>query len=420
MRIPLNFQPVRGTRDWLPESTKRYRALIDLALETAYAYGFEEVMTPIFEFSGVFHRLGETSDVVSKETYTFTDRGGEEITLRPEGTAGVMRAIISDGLTQSGPHKFFYHGPMFRYDRPQRGRLRQFHQIGVELIGVAQPLADIEVIALANDLLAALGLEEVVQLHLNTLGDLESREAYREALVRYFTPLKNKLSEESQLRLLRNPLRILDSKDEGDRALMAGVPVFSDFLNQGSRDFFARVAEGLDQLGIPYTYDPHLVRGLDYYCHTAFEFVTDALGAQGTVLAGGRYDGLSKALGGPELPGIGWAAGVERLLELAEATFEDDPLRLALIPLGDEAETLALRLAHALRQHGLWTDLGYSGNMGKRMKRADKLQADFAIILGEDELRLGQAVVRNLHSGEQIGVAFDGLVPYFLDLMSDL
>ncbi|MFN9000592.1 MAG: histidine--tRNA ligase, partial [Holosporales bacterium] len=400
--------------------TKRYRALIDLALETAYAYGFEEVMTPIFEFSGVFHRLGETSDVVSKETYTFTDRGGEEITLRPEGTAGVMRAIISDGLTQSGPHKFFYHGPMFRYDRPQRGRLRQFHQIGVELIGVAQPLADIEVIALANDLLAALGLEEVVQLHLNTLGDLESREAYREALVRYFTPLKNKLSEESQLRLLRNPLRILDSKDEGDRALMAGVPVFSDFLNQGSRDFFARVAEGLDQLGIPYTYDPHLVRGLDYYCHTAFEFVTDALGAQGTVLAGGRYDGLSKALGGPELPGIGWAAGVERLLELAEATFEDDPLRLALIPLGDEAETLALRLAHALRQHGLWTDLGYSGNMGKRMKRADKLQADFAIILGEDELRLGQAVVRNLHSGEQIGVAFDGLVPYFLDLMSDL
>ncbi len=416
----MTFQPVRGTRDWLPEASRRYRAVVEMAYETAYAYGFDEITTPIFEFSGVFHRLGETSDVVSKETYTFTDRGGEEITLRPEGTAGVVRAIISEGLTQSGPHKFFYHGPMFRYDRPQRGRLRQFHQIGVELIGVAQPLADIEVIALANDILISLGLEDKVKLELNTLGDMASRAAYRDALIEYFTPLKHKLSQDSQNRLERNPLRILDSKDEGDRALMDGVPVFSDFLNQESKDFFARVCGGLDLLGVHYTHNPRLVRGLDYYCHTAFEFVTDALGAQGTVLAGGRYDGLSKALGGPELPGIGWAAGIERLLELAETTFEDDLLRLAVIPLGDEAESAALKLTQELRAHGFWTDLGYSGNMGKRLKRADKVKADYAIILGEDELHQSQVLLRNLKTGEQINVAFDGLLAYFLELINDL
>jgi histidyl-tRNA synthetase len=245
--------------------------------------------------------------------YTFQDRGGEEITLRPEYTAGIVRAVISNGLTQSLPLKLFASGPMFRYERPQKGRFRQFHQIDVELLGVAQPLGDVEVIALGAEILAALGVLPRTVLELNTLGDAASRGAYRAALVAYYEARASELSEDSRNRLARNPLRILDSKDEGDKRVNQGAPSFEHYLTSEAQNFFTAVRTGLDRIGIAYRLSPRLVRGLDYYCHTAFEFVTADLGAQGTVLGGGRYDGLMAVMGGPETPGVGWAAGIERL-----------------------------------------------------------------------------------------------------------
>ena len=404
-----SLQPVRGTHDLLPEAVRRHRAVIDVARRVAERYGYHEMATPIFEFSEVFKRtLGDTSDIVTKEMYSFTDRGGEEITLRPEGTAGIARALMSGGLTQQLPLKFFYQGPMFRYERPQKGRLRQFHQIGVELLGVAQPLGDIEVIALGAQILRELGLYDRVVLEINTLGDTESRHAYRAALVDYFTAHRERLSADSLGRLERNPLRILDSKDEGDRRLIAEAPLFTEYLNDASRDFFATVTAGLDRLGIPYKLNPRLVRGLDYYCHTAFEFTTEALGAQGTVMAGGRYDGLVTMMGGPATAGIGWAAGIERLAMLA-ATEIPAVRPIAVIPVGAGEEGAALELTESLRRAGFAVDLGYGGNLGKRMKRANRLNASAAVILGEDELARGVAAVRDLDSGEQEEVPLDAL-----------
>src|SRR5467141_2704722 len=284
------LQSVRGTQDLLPDAARRHRRVIETARAVAELYGFAETATPIFEFTEVFELpIGETTDIVSKEMYTFTDRGGEEVTLRPENTAGVVRAVLSNGLTQATPLKFFYCGPMFRYERPQKGRFRQFHQIGVELLGVAQPQADIEVIALGQRILKALGIADRIVLELNTLGDPESRTAYRDALVGYFSARVSELSEDSRRRLERNPLRILDSKDPGDQRIAIEAPNFASYLNEASLDFFARVR---DRLAIAYRLNPRLVRGLDYYTHTVFEFVTTDLGAQGSVLAGGRYDGL--------------------------------------------------------------------------------------------------------------------------------
>jgi len=314
-----SLQPVRGTQDLLPDAARRHRHIAETARDAAELYGFAEIATPIFEFTEVFSRpIGETSDIVTKEMYSFVDRGGEEITLRPENTAGVVRAVLSDGLLQSVPVKFFYTGPMFRYERPQKGRFRQFHQIGVELIGVAQPQADVEVIALGSRVLEALGIGRRVALELNTLGDLASRSAYREALVSYFSRRASELSEDSRRRLERNPMRIFDSKEESDRQVSIEAPIFDDYLNADSRDFFSLVRRGLDRLRIEYRLNSRLVRGLDYYSHTAFEFVTSDLGAQGTVIGGGRYDGLFEVMGGPSTPGVGWAAGIERLAMLID------------------------------------------------------------------------------------------------------
>ncbi len=395
------LQPVRGTHDILPDEMRRHRAVVETARSVAERFGYPLVATPIFEFSEVFKRtLGDTSDIVTKEMYSFTDRGGEMLTLRPEGTAGIARALISGGLSQHLPLKFFYAGPMFRYERPQKGRQRQFHQIGVELLGIAQPAGDVEVIALGVQILRELGILEHATLELNTLGDGESRQAYRKVLVDYFEGRRDRLSADSRERLSRNPLRILDSKDEGDRAVVADAPLFGDHLNQASRDFFARVTEGLDALGIAYRLNPRLVRGLDYYCHTAFEFTTDRLGAQGTVMAGGRYDGLVGMMGGPETPGVGWAAGIERLsLMLADPPAAPRPV--AVVPVGGEAETAAMKLAHELRGQGFVVELGFGGNVGKRMKRANKLNARAAVLIGTDELGRGVATVRDLDSGEQ-------------------
>jgi histidyl-tRNA synthetase len=404
-----SLQPVRGTHDLLPDEMRRHRRVIDTARAVAERYGYLEMATPIFEFSEVFKRtLGDTSDIVTKEMYSFTDRGGEQLTLRPEATAGVARALISGGLSQHLPLKFFCHGPMFRYERPQKGRLRQFHQIDVELLGVAQPQGDVEIIAVGAAILRELGVLDRATLELNTLGDAESRHAYRSVLVDYLTKHKSQLSDDSVDRLERNPLRVLDSKDEGDRRVIADAPVYSDYLNAASRDFFAAVCEGLDALGIAFQLSPRLVRGLDYYSHTAFEFTTTVLGAQGTVMGGGRYDGLVGMMGGPATPGVGWAAGIERLVMLIDQGIAD-PRPVAVVPVGDAAAKAALKLTEDLRRAGFTVDLGYGGNVGKRMKRADKLGAVAAVLLGEDELAKGVATLRDLASGAQEQVALGKL-----------
>ena len=405
-----DLQPARGTHDILPDEMRAQQRVIDISREVAGRYGYDFMATPIFEFSQVFRRtLGDTSDIVTKEMYTFTDKGGDEITLRPENTAGVARCYMSEGLAQKAPVRFFYAGPMFRYERPQKGRLRQFHQTGIETVGIAGAQADIEVIATGAHILDALGVRDRTVLELNTLGDAESRAAYRTVLVEYLSEHVDELSGESRERLERNPLRILDSKDEGDRRVVAGAPVFSDYLNDASRAFFDEVREGLDALEITYEINPRLVRGLDYYCHTAFEFTTEALGAQGAVMAGGRYDGLIGMMGGPETPGVGWAAGIERLAMLCG----DPPAArrsIAVVPVGAEAKLPALKLCEDLRRAGYRVDLGHSGNLSKRMKRANKINAAAAVILGEDELARGVATVRDLDSGEQEEAALASLV----------
>ncbi|MBE9553584.1 MAG: histidine--tRNA ligase [Proteobacteria bacterium] len=405
-----SLQPARGTHDILPDEMRAQRRVVDIAGAVAERYGYEFMATPIFEFSQVFKRtLGDTSDIVTKEMYTFTDKGDDEITLRPENTAGVARCYMSQGLAQKAPVRFFYAGPMFRYERPQKGRLRQFHQFGIENIGIPGAFADIEVIATGARILDELGVADKTVLELNTLGDGESRDAYRAVLVAYLEKRVDELSEESRERLTRNPLRILDSKDEDDRKVVAEAPVFSDYLNDASRAFFDEVREGLAALDISYRLNPRLVRGLDYYSHTAFEFTTEHLGSQGAVMAGGRYDGLIGMMGGPATPGVGWAAGIDRLAMLCgEAPAARRPI--AVVPVGDAAKMPALKLSEELRRAGYRVDLGHSGNLSKRMKRANKVNAAAALIIGEDELARGAATLRDLDSGEQEEAALASLV----------
>jgi histidyl-tRNA synthetase len=406
------IQRVRGTRDLLPEESVKFRFVEQAAYRTASLYGYGEIETPMFEFSDVFHRtLGETSDVVNKETYTFLDRGGESLTLRPEGTAGVARAFVSEGLAQNLPLKFYYSGPMFRYERPQKGRYRQFKQVGVEHLGLESPLADVECLAAAWDFLGDLGISTKCHLEINTLGDNESRAQYRDALVKYFQQFENQLSADSKMRLEKNPLRILDSKDEGDRKLIVNAPLLKDHLNETSQKFFADVLEGIESLGIPYQVNDKLVRGLDYYCHSVFEFVTTELGAQGSVLAGGRYDGLIEMMGGPKTPGVGWAAGMDRLVDLLDPsrTASDSPL-LAIIPADSIGEKAALLAAHELRQHGLRTELLLSGKMAKRFQKADKMNASHALVLGENEVTSQQIAVKDLKLGTQENLTLGDLI----------
>ena len=396
-----SLQPIRGTHDILAEDHRLYRLVMETAYEIAARYGYQEHSTPIFEFTDVFARtLGDTSDIVTKEMYTFADRNGESLTLRPEYTAGICRMFISNGMTQQLPLKVFCRGPMFRYERPQKGRQRQFHQIDAEILGVAEPLADIEVIALGAHILEALGLMDQVKLELNTLGDSESRAAYRKRLVEYFNDFRGKLSEDSLIRLGKNPLRILDSKDKADRVIVEGAPLMSETLNALSEDFFGQVKQGLESVGVAYHIEPHLVRGMDYYCHTAFEFTTDTLGAQGAVLAGGRYDGLIETMGGPRTPGIGWAAGVERL-SMMVGDAPEAPRPIVVIPVGADQASKALIITQRLRKAGLNVNLGFSGNVKKRLNRANKVNAVAALLIGEDELAKGVATLRDMETGEQ-------------------
>ncbi|TAJ32848.1 MAG: histidine--tRNA ligase [Reyranella sp.] len=404
------MQPVRGTHDLLPDEYRRFRHVVDTARDVARLYGYREMATPIFEFTELFARgIGEATDVVSKEMYTFNDRGNESLTLRPEYTAGICRAFVSNGeLAQQLPLKVFAAGPMFRYERPQKGRQRQFHQIDLEVLGAPEPGADIEVISVAADILDRLGILERCVLKVNSLGDPECRAVYRKVLVDFYSGHLDKLSEDSKSRLQRNPLRILDSKDEGDIALNRDAPSFTDHLNQASRDFFKTVQDGLVAAGVSFQVDAGLVRGLDYYTHTAFEFVTDQIGAQGTVLGGGRYDGLIAELGGPPTAGIGWAGGIERLMMLCnEPAAEPRPVVIA--PLGPAAEAKALGIARGLRKLGIAVEQEYRGNMKRRMQRANKLNARAAIILGDDELAKGVVQLKDLDSGSQREVPLDGL-----------
>jgi histidyl-tRNA synthetase len=397
------LQPVRGTRDLIGEDAARHFHVVETARRITGLYGFSEWQTPIFEDTKVFSRtLGETSDVVTKEMYTFDDRGGDSVTLRPEGTAGVCRALITGGLTQTLPQKVFYAGPMFRYERPQKGRYRQFHQIGVELLGPATPLADAEVIAAGWQILSELGIANAVELQVNTLGDTESRANYRNRLVEYFSAYAAELSDDSKLRLEKNPLRILDSKDEGDKKLVAGAPQMQDSLTDEARAFFDSLQNYLAAFGVPFVRNSNIVRGLDYYNHTAFEFVTTSLGAQGTVMAGGRYDGLVEQMGGPSVPGVGWAAGIERLSMLISAP-PASAVPVTVIPMSGDSEARALEILKSLRAQNIAAEIGYSGNAKKRLERANKSGAAFAVLVGED------IKLKNLTTGEQQDVTVDAL-----------
>ena len=407
-----DLQPSRGTHDLIGEDQRRHHHVVETARHIAACYGFDEWITPIFEDTRVFSRtLGETSDVVMKEMYTFEDRGGDSITLRPEATAGVCRALVTNGLTQSLPRKVFCVGPMFRYERPQKGRFRQFHQIDIELIGPAEPLADAEVIACGWDILKALGVHADTILELNTLGDPASRTAYREALVAYFTMNKESLSADSLARLERNPMRILDSKDARERDLVAGAPKIWPYLSTESAAFYGKVQEHLARFGVPFRENPRIVRGLDYYGHTAFEFVTSKLGSQGAVMAGGRYDGLVAEMGGPATPAVGWAAGIERLAMLLDAA-PAPAAPVAVVPIGEDAEAAAIGILQSLRAAGIRAEMSYRGNLRRRMERANRIDARAAVILGADDLAQGVAQVKNLRTGVQEAVKLPDIATY--------
>ena len=369
-------RPVRGTQDMLGGTTdafqERFAHVIATFDRVRRLYGFQRVEVPVFESTAVFARsLGEATDVVSKEMYTFDDRGGDSITLRPEFTAGLCRAYITEGWQQYAPLKIATHGPLFRYERPQKGRFRQFHQLDAEIIGAGEPGADVELLVMADQLLRELGVSDGVTLTLNTLGDGPSRDAWRAALIAHFEAHRDALSEDSIARLAKNPLRILDSKDPRDRPVADSAPDIDAYLTDEARGFFEKVTTGLDAAGVAWERNARLVRGLDYYRHTAFEFVTDRLGAQGTVLGGGRYDGLIENLGGPATPAVGWAAGIERLAMLVDAPAAEKP-DVTVVPERAELENEAIKITAALRRKGKRVEIALRGNTKRRIELAKK------------------------------------------------
>ena len=395
------LQAPRGMKDLLGEECRAHWYIMETARKITACYGCTPIETPLLEDAKLFLRgLGNTTDVVSKEMYLLEDRNGDQLALRPEATAGVMRAFLNSGLTQTLPQRFFSAGPMFRYERPQKGRLRQFHQLNVEIIGASEPLADVETIAMGAHLLKALGINDGVTLKINTLGDAASRHGYRQALVAFFQKHANHLSEESRERLEKNPLRILDSKDAGDRLLIQEAPRGEAFLTPAAQAHFQTVLTGLDRLEIAYEIDPYLVRGLDYYCHTVFEFMSRHLGAQATILGGGRYDGLTAQLGGADLSGVGWGAGIERLALLLPST---PPLSrpVAVVPISEEQTLPAFQLADLLRKQGVSVAFELNGQLGKRMKKAAKLNASIVLILGEEEVAHHTVVWKDMDTGHQ-------------------
>lgn len=411
------IQTLIGTEDilpacqWVGKDVKvaqiaTWHRLEEIAQDVLRRAAYREIRTPIFEQTALFERgIGEATDVVGKEMYTFSDRGDRSVTLRPEGTAGVVRAYIQHSLyAQGGVQRLWYRGPMFRYERPQKGRQRQFHQLGVELLGSHDPRADVEVLALATDTLKALGLKNLT-FYLNSVGDPEDRAQYRKALVSYFEPYEADLDPDSQVRLHRNPLRILDSKDEKTQAIAQGAPSILEYLGDASRLHFDQVQQQLSDLGIVFELNPRLVRGLDYYTHTAFEILSSDLGAQATVCGGGRYNGLVKELGGPDTPAVGWAMGLERLTLLLESLWAATAagVDIYLVSRGHKAQAQGLRLAQKLRHAGLAVELDLSGSaFGKQFKRADRSGAPLCLILGEAEAESAQVQLKWLATGQQL------------------
>ena len=395
------LRTVRGVNDLLPNDLDKHNKVIRAGLNISSKYCYSEIEIPIFEFSEVFKKpLGKTSDIVTKENYIFKDRSEDELMLRPEGTSGVVRAFLNAGLFQDIPQRFSYSGPMFRYERPQKGRLRQFKQFGIECIGISNSMADIEVISLAKEFLKKLNILDKVILKINSLGDVDSRVTYRKVLIEYLNNYKSELSKDSIKRLSENPLRILDSKNENDQKILMNAPNVLDYLNEESKERFKNVCEGLNVLNIKYKIDKNLVRGLDYYCHTAFEFVTDKLGSQGTVLAGGRYDGLSKMLGGVEVAGVGWAAGVERLALMVQSEYKNNP-DIVLMAQSESYNYLLLPIMNQLINEDFKVEIIYTGNMSKKFKRANKVKASYAILLGEEEVEKKVIKLKNLLSGSE-------------------
>ncbi|MES2677859.1 MAG: histidine--tRNA ligase [Pseudomonadota bacterium] len=416
------LQPVRGTKDLYGAEIAGFNHIVNVAKKTAAVYGFGEIATPIFEFSEIYERnLGEASDIISKEVYKFPDRGDNFLTLRPEFTAGVVRAFISNGdLQQNLPQKLFSYGAIFRYDRPQKGRQRQFHQINFESIGQNHFLSDVEMIALAAAILKELGVLDKTELHINSLGCEKTKENYQNALTEYFSKYQNDLSADSQNRLQKNPLRILDSKDAKDIEIGKNAPQISDFYSEEAKNNFENILKSLDDLGLKYQVNQRLVRGLDYYTSTVFEFITNAnssadeksLGAQNTVLAGGRYDNLIAKMGGQDLPAIGCAAGIERLMLLSN--LEAKTLRpVSIIYITENEQQAALKLALDLRNSGTYAEIIFGGNMKKQMKKATSANAGFVVIIGEEELKSGKFTVKNFDLGSEEKISDAAIIEYF-------
>ncbi|AJQ98065.1 histidyl-tRNA synthetase [Hafnia paralvei ATCC 29927] len=421
-----NIQAIRGMNDYLPEDTALWQPIEAALKQVLTSYGYSEIRLPIVEQTPLFKRaIGEVTDVVEKEMYTFDDRNGDSLTLRPEGTAGCVRAGIEHGLLYNQEQRLWYIGPMFRHERPQKGRYRQFHQLGAEVFGLNGPDVDAELILLTARWWRALGISEHVSLELNSIGSLEARANYRDALVAYLEQFKDKLDEDCKRRMYSNPLRVLDSKNPEVQALLNDAPRLSEYLDEESREHFAGLCKLLDDAGIAYTVNERLVRGLDYYNRTVFEWVTNSLGAQGTVCAGGRYDGLVAQLGGHATPAVGFAMGLERLVLLVQAVNPDfQPQRAVdvyLISSGEGTQSAAMRLAEKIRdaypQVKLMTNYG-GGNFKKQFARADKWGARIALVLGENEMNAGQINVKNLQSGDQQTIAQDDVAAILASMLA--
>ncbi|KJV69175.1 histidine--tRNA ligase [Candidatus Neoehrlichia procyonis] len=393
------FQTVRGTKDLLFDEVYKFQYIRDIAQEVGHRYGFLPVETPIFEFSDVFYKtLGDTSDIITKEMYTFNDRNGESITLRPEFTAAIVRLLISSNLEL--PTRIFTSGPVFRYERPQKCRQRQFHQINYEFFGVDSYIADVEIICLAYNVLEGLDISKKVILEINSLGSKEVINLYKSALVKYLTQYKDYLSEDSKKRLAINPLRVLDSKHKQDIDILKDAPVISDFYDKYSKQFFNNILEKLSEFNIRYKINTKLVRGLDYYCHTVFEFTTEHLGSQSAVIAGGRYDNLVSNMGGSNTSAVGFAGGIERIASLMNY-YHKEHSGIVLVPIGEEAKNYAIGLAYKLRCHGLKVLWNYGVNLKYGLKQANKLNAKIALIFGEREIDNNYVIVKDMNTGQQ-------------------
>ncbi|CEO17326.1 Histidine--tRNA ligase [Rickettsia monacensis] len=401
------LQPLRGMKDLLPDDYKVHDYIINKARDVGVLYGYKQMSTPILEYTKVFNRsMGESSDVISKEIYSFLDKSNDSVALRPEFTAGIIRSLISNGLQHKLPLKFFSTGPVFRYDRPQAGRQRQFHQLNYEYIGAKGAITDAETLKLAVDILKALEIEQDTTLELNSLGCSESRSVYQQKLVEYLNDFKDQLSEESKIRLSKNPMRILDSKSETDQKIIANAPVLSEYYTDGSKEYFEELIKYLDILGVEYTINPRLVRGLDYYCHTAFEFTTKKLGSQSTILAGGRYDGLAKIMGNnDDVSAIGFAAGIERIALMREYNISEVK-PVFVLPIGENNICYALEIVDKLRTENIATIIEPLGKIAKRMQRVLNENAKLIIFIGDEEQTNNSLKIKDLKKEEEYIVDF--------------